>query len=254
MKILEFYCDDNMAMTGDLEKLSAKISRHIEKMTNEYADAVADGWRVIIEMCSVEEYPHDADRYFYLDVQSDQGGGDYAEAKMSTLHFSDLAATGLEEPMKFAKWLANSTYIFNGGDNGDRFERSIDRICELDYIEQMPRDVAEYLRELGLTSYKGAIRAPYEISITEDDDDHKSERGEIRIAFSGAEEWQDLFFATSILSCVQRTLESDDECLIACMQQIEPLDDDSSMSIKFDLHGLQDNPQTNMWLKLLKLT
>ena len=71
-------------------KLSTVMLRNIERLVCAYDASVADGWRAIIEMqCNGEDHP-----YFLLDVQSNRGGGNYAEVKMAMLkRFGDLAAT-----------------------------------------------------------------------------------------------------------------------------------------------------------------
>lgn len=210
-------------------KLSTVMLRNIERLVCAYDASVADGWRAIIEMqCNGEDHP-----YFLLDVQSNRGGGNYAEAKMAMLkHFDDLPATGLDDTKDFVKRIRP---VFDGLPNAQTIDLALSRISALDYIEQMPKETAEFLREHGLTSYKGAIRVPYEILVSTEEGKIDPTSGEIRIAFSGAEEWQDMFFATDILAELQQSLN-------------ELWEHDQ---IWLNLRGLRANHQTAMWLKLL---
>ncbi len=217
------------AKIGSNQKLSTDLLRTIEQLVCVHSSAVKDGWRAIIEL----ESDNECAPYFRLDVQSNRGGGNYAEAKMAMLkRFERLPATGLEDPDDLA---ARFRLAFEGCPEARRIESALNKISVLDYIEQMPKKTAELLREYGLTSYKGAIRVPYEILVSTEQGSIDTETGEIRIAFSGAEEWQDLFFATEILAELQQALNKFWEC----------------DQIWFNLRDLQADPQTEMWLKLL---
>ena len=213
-------------------KLSTVMLRNIERLVCAYDASVADGWRAIIEMqCNGEDHP-----YFLLDVQSNRGGGNYAEVKMAMLkRFGDLAATGLDSVGTF---LDRITPVLKDQPEGQEIpyaDAALTKIAGLEYIEQMPKGTAEFLREHGLTSYKGAIRVPYEILVSTEEGKIDPTSGEIRIAFSGAEEWQDMFFATDILAELQQSLN-------------ELWEHDQ---IWLNLRGLRANHQTAMWLKLL---
>lgn len=214
------------------QKLATTVLRNLEKLACAHSDAVPDGWRAIIEMqCDGDDHP-----YFQLDIQGNKGGGNYAEAKMAMLkRFPELAATGLETPSAFAERLRP---IFENRSEGQEVpfaDVAINKISALEYIEQMPKSTAEFLREHGLTSYKGAIRVPYDILVTTDHGSIERTTGEIRISFSGAEEWQDLFFATDILADLRQSLD-----------ELWNYD-----QIWLNLRGLKADPQTNMWVKLL---
>lgn len=212
------------------QKLSTATLRNIERLVCAHRCAVEDGWRAIIEMqCEGEEHP-----YFQLDVQSNRGGGNYAEAKMQMLKlFPDLTATGLESPKEFVARLDQHIEQIPP-EQLETFKTVKSNIAKLEYIEQMPRCGAESLRDCGLTSYKGAIRVPYEILVsTKHGIDRTS--GEVRIAFSGAEEWQDVFFTMDILADLRQSLN-----------ELWEYD-----QIWFNLRGLEADPQTKMWLNLL---
>lgn len=213
------------------QKLSTAVLRNIERLACDHKYAVEDGWRAIIEMqCEGEDHP-----YFQLDIQSNRGGGNYAEAKMQMLkRFPDLAATGLESPSDFAGRI-RPYFDDRPDDQKVPFaDVAMNKIAALEYIEQMPKGTAEFLREHGLTSYKGAIRVPYEILVSTE---HGIDRtnGEIRIAFSGAEEWQDMFFTMDILADLRQSLN-----------ELWEYD-----QIWFNLRSLEADPQTKMWLNLL---
>lgn len=220
------------------QKLSTATLRSIERLVCVHGYTVEDGWRAIIEMqCEGEEHP-----YFQLDVQSNRSGGDYAEAKMQMLkHFPDLTATGLESPKEFVARLDQHIEQIPP-EQLETFKAVKSNIAKLEHIEQMRRCDAESLRDCGLTSYKGAIRVPYETLVsTKHGIDRAS--GEVRIAFNGAEEWQDtfskewqdVFFTMDILADLRQSLN-----------ELWEYD-----QIWFNLRGLEADPQTKMWLNLL---
>lgn len=63
----------------------------------------------------------------------------------------------------------------------------------------------------------------------------KKKTGVIRIAFSGASQEQDLFFAVSVLRMIIEKAE----------------DNFPTARVKFDLNGLKEFPAIRMWLQLL---
>lgn len=223
MKILNANIKDHTALSTDL-------LRGLEDIACTSSDSFKDGWRAIIKLQAEDR----TEPYFVLDVQSNRGGGDYAEVKMRMLEqFPDLPATGLESPEHFASRL--SKFIGNIPLSDQEALKCVkDNIAKLDWIEQMPRHAAETLRDFDLTSYKGAIRIPYEGLVSADDgiDDFA---GEIRIAFSGAEEWQDMLLCVQLLRNIQRSL-------LKCWPNDQ---------IWYNLRALQAEPQLKMLLTYL---
>lgn len=148
----------------------------------------------------------------YLDVQADEGGGSWAQAKIQTLEkCPGWVAT---HPMEIDELC--STLEFLGF--GEIAEAEI--ISEADiYTDLTPEDI-KWLVDVddgpGLAPGFGGIRIPYRCNfvkeglkkvadgsseiLVEDKSQREmiEEAGEVLIAFSGAAQWQDLQFAMRI--------------------------------------------------------
>lgn len=129
----------------------------------------------------------------YLDVQADEGGGSWAQAKIQTLEkCPGWVAT---HPMEIDE--IRSTLDFLGLDD--------EVIGEADcYAELTPEDI-KWLVDVengpGLAPGFGGIKIPYRCNFVEVNDDQRElidESGEVLIAFSGAAAWQDLQFALAV--------------------------------------------------------
>jgi len=216
-------------------QLNTQIMRSIESLVCHHRNVLPEGWRCVIEF---ERYADDGP-YYQLDIQSNQGGGDYAPVKMQMLkHFPKRAATGGDTPTSFC-------HIIDGRVPNDIAGPILDKLRHLRRLSELDNDYWEILSHYGLTHWYGGIRIPYDILVTESDDTLfasskqvvNSTTGEIRIAFSGAKEWEDTFFAFCIFNDIQNTLDK----LWDCDQ------------IWYNLRGLQADPHLEIWLDLLSI-
>ena len=195
MKILTYKTD-----AVGIDPKTAVILRSLERAVCNFDYIVERGWRFILEMQGDdEEQP-----YYVIDVQSNRGGGSYAEAKMSTLRdFSGELATGyvdLNELKNMVLDIATSEHHVY-----DALLGEIKMLDSFDPDSEDARRLSTSLREalrdeLGITFYKGGIRFLYQDLrvIADGAGGVKEENGEIRMSFSGASEEQDLFFALMV--------------------------------------------------------
>lgn len=175
---------------GSSEAKTGLILRELEHLVCKYVYLVPNGWRFIIKM----QVNGEAEPYYYLDVQSDKGGGDYAEAKMSTLElFPDRAATGGDSIRDLVNMIASQERTDNDW---------VKRIFERENVDQLTDETWEWLRdEVKITPCYGGIRIPYKDQII-GESEITDETGEIRIAFSGASQEQDIFFALGVFNAL----------------------------------------------------
>ncbi len=177
-------------MEGDMPSFLNALERSIEA----YHYLLPRGWRLIIEHES-------GDERLVLDLQSDKGGGSFAKVKMRTL--KEMT------PKKYA----------TGGDDLEYILQTIrsrlplaeecemyQEICALAEAGNLTRKQHEWLRDIvGYTNFCGAVRIPYErnFEIIKKATSEEDYTGELRIAFSGASEEQDVMFTLRILREVQ---------------------------------------------------
>ena len=216
-------------------QLNAQIMRSIEALVCRHRNILPNGWRCLVEF----QYSKDKIPYYMLDIQSNQGGGDYAPIKMKMLNlFPDRAATGGDTPANFCK-------MIDGKIPHDIARPIIDKLANIQRLTELDGDYWEILSNYGLTHWYGGIRIPYDILVTEHEEAFPSGKegkqsvrqttGEIRIAFSGAKEWEDTLLAFCIFSNIQATLNK--------------LRDQDQ--IWYNLRNLKDDPHLGIWLDLL---
>lgn len=214
-------------------QLNAQIMRSIEAHVCHHRNLLPNGWRCAIEFQRTE----DSTPYYMLDIQSNQGGGEYAPIKMTMLkQFPDRAATGGDTPATFSQ-------LIDGHVPLDVATPIIDKLAHMKRLTELDDEYWEILSHYGLTHWYGGIRIPYDILVTESDDTLFASskqtvnrtKGEIRIAFSGAKEWEDVFFAFCIFMDLQNTLD-------------QLWDQDQ---IWYNLRGLKADPHLEVWLDLL---
>lgn len=215
------------------EKLFAILMRELAGLVDDYTESLQDGWRLLVEM-EDQDSAKSVGAFFNLDVQADQGGGDFAATKMNTLKlFPDMAGTGLDTPEGFADRVSNCGLLT--GDQAQAFAKLRRKILLAPRSESLFGSINETLRQdCGLTTYRGGIRVPYTL-ISFTDGAAREVRGEIRIAFSGAKEWQDMCMACFVLRDLQQAIQK-------CWESVQ---------VTYHLAGLQADQQYNMWLKLL---
>lgn len=219
-----------------IPELNAKILRVVEKLVCRYRDNLPNGWR-----CCVEFQHKHADRPCYvLDLQSNQGGGDFAPIKMQTLKlFPEICTTGNITLPRIREILAE----IDGVD--DDFCKQLSKMLT---VSQLTAQDWGILKEFGITHWYGGVRIPYDILTTDvvepflaDESAEqfvKEKKGEIRITFSGAKEWQDTFFCFSIFKQIQKTLNS-----LWSRDQIW-----------YNLRGFNNNPCVSFWVENLNIS
>ncbi len=218
MKILHYIGDD----FGSCDSKTGSVLRVLEECVCKYAYLVPRGWRFILKAQVIG----DVEPYYHLDVQSNRGGGSYAEAKMSTLElFSEKAATGGDDIQTVIEMCekrgANVSFL--------------SLIKNLSAISNMTREKSDFMRDqYGIASMWGGVRIPYEDLIV-DGNKITTETGEIRIAFSGASQEQDLFFALTIFKALQATFV-----------ELYP-----NIQGWFNLRKLEEIPTVKLWLDLI---
>ncbi|MDL2327349.1 hypothetical protein LJC64_01635 [Ruminococcaceae bacterium OttesenSCG-928-A11] len=201
------------------------IIHALTKLERKYGYLLQKGWRFI---CTMKD-DCDEKPYYSIDIQSDIGGGDYAEAKMSTLkQFPERVATGGETIEQLCEMLQD---VGLGG------SAIYDEVSNTEDVSQLYDDDWVILRDsCGIAPCYGGVRIPYEDNIV-DGYDVRVENGEICLSFSGATEEQDLFFGLSVFKDLQGLL----------------FDTFKDTSARFDLSGLAEIPAVKLWLDLLDI-
>lgn len=216
-------------------QMNTKILRGIENLVCRYRPVLTDGWRCCIEF----QRKDDTEPYYLLDLQSNGGGGDFAPIKMQMLKlFPEVCATGNVSLLRILEVLAE---IDDVDDN------LFERLTEMSATDELTAQDWDILKEFGITHWYGGIRIPYDIlatDVTEPFLDSESaeqsvneKKGEIRITFSGAKEWQDTFFCFCIFERVQSILNS-------------LWDKDQ---IWYNLRGFKDVPNLQFWMEALNI-
>lgn len=185
MKILQNSTQNNPV-------LAAAIQRAARIISSEYDLALPKGWQLIVKMKT------NGITYFHQHLQ-EKTGGSYASAKMHVLEIMPKQSyTRDEDPTLILHTLEEL-----GLDESD----IVDEICQLESSNQMSRKQREWLRdECNLAYMYGGIRIPYEFLINANKEHQSINDGEILIAFSGATQEQDVFFALYVLRAIQHSL------------------------------------------------
>ena len=219
MNILKFVTKD------DSDKKTGVILRKLDQMVNDYSYLVPDGWRFILKMHDASE----EEPYYHIDIQSNKGGGDYAEAKMFTLEMFGKAATGGETIEQLREMIDTV-----GLGDSEVYSEMLD----VENVDQLSDECWVLLRDVyNIAPCYGGIRIPYSDLIVEGNNILK-ENGEIRLAFSGASQEQDLFFALIIFRALK-------DSFIELYPNIRGW---------FDLGELKKVPPARMWLDIMGIT
>lgn len=217
-------------------ELNAKILRGIENLVCRYRPILTDGWRCCIEFQRKE----DTEPYYLLDLQSNGGGGDFAPIKMQTLRvFPKLCGTGTLTMTEIHELIRDGKLVTT--------EAFRARLLSTNDNSRLTSDDWAMLEKAKITHWCGGIRIPYDILVTDTDgpllvgetpnQSVKETEGEIRIAFSGAKEWQDTFFCFCIFERIQSILNS-------------LWDKDQ---IWYNLRGFKDVPNLQFWVEALNI-
>ena len=192
MKTLNYTAPHANDPASKTNEKAGVILRELERLVCQYDYLVPNGWRFILEMVS------DGEVYWGIDIQGNKGGGTYAEAKMETLKkFPNYDATG-DIPLReiLGHFLRNAKLVPSDG-VADALR------CYPDDSDMLSESQWEDLRSNGYAPCHGGIRIPYEDMIA-DGTEITTETGEIRFAFSGASEEQDVFFALSVFKALNK--------------------------------------------------
>lgn len=133
-------------------ELSAKILRSIEDLVCYYREVLPKGWRCCIEFQDSD----DARPYFKLDVQSNQGGGDFAPVKMKMLRlysalYPSIYGTGKIHPLMIHT-------ILNRAESKDAGTNSLlTSLADKECISEITEAEWEILKEFGITHWYGGI-------------------------------------------------------------------------------------------------
>lgn len=208
----------NEKLISSYEEIMAAAMAQVEDSVCRYRYLLPRGWRCIAKIKG-------ADRTVaHLDLQSNQGGGSFAEVKMQTLEDWGVAATGCHDLQFIQRLIQGSPY--------EKMERG-QEILKMSSLEEMRKIHHEWLREkLGYTNYYGGINVPYDELSAKVNSADQPETGFIQIAFSGASQEQDTMFAVRVLWSIQ-------EAMVRTFTRSQ---------FWFNLRELEEIPNVKFWL------
>lgn len=217
-------------------KFNTRILRGIDALTIGFDSEFPNGFEAIVEIQNEgSDHP-----YYKLIAQNDNGCViSAAKQKMNFLwRFSERSFSGYQ---RIDNLLEDLQKLKIHETNHELY----DSIVKLTAIRCMTNRQHDSLHKLAsVSAWHGAIRLPYNMLTTSYSEKAngqtvKQAKGEIRVSFSGANEWQDLFFAFSIMRLVQR----------AMIKQWK------ENQINFDVSGLKDaeDRAISFWAKTLPL-
>ncbi len=179
-----------------LEKTMAGVMRTTERLVCRHDYLVAKGWRAIVELELNEE------EQASIDLQSNRGGGSFANVKMQTLKDDEKrVATGTDN-LNFIQLKVRASKATVAS------QEMAKEICGLDAKSQLTKIHQTWMRdELGYTNFYGGVKVPFDILSARLGMPHDPDRGELRVAFSGASEEQDTMFTMEIIKDLQISLE-----------------------------------------------
>lgn len=216
-----------------MPELNTKIMRAIEDMVCEYRDNLPNGWRCLVEFqCSAAyEAP-----YYQLDIESNMGGGAFAPIKMEMLKLCpDLCATGTANLDTIISGLTTTRLTTDDETKNKLLFHYINHLRSLNDVSSITDSIWDELKQFGFTHWYGGIRIPYDLLVTVHNKDEQSvqnTKGEMRISFSGAKEWQDTFFCFELFRVIQVVWNE----LWACDQ------------IWYNLRELSKDPALKFWI------
>lgn len=215
----------NEGLISSYEEIIATAMRQVEELVCDRNYLLRRGWRIIIKISG------HTDVEVMLDLQSNHGGGSFAEVKMATLEniHTKRAATGGDD-ISYIEELINE-HDLQDTELGHE-------ICETWCSDNLSRRHHEWLKDhLGYTNFEGAIRIPYQALSAKLGEPNTPQNGEIRVAFSGATQEQDVMFAMWVARTIQETLA----------------EHFPKEQFWFNLRDLQEIPTTRLWIDLLRI-
>ncbi len=215
----------NEELISSYEEIMAAAMTKVEELVCDYRYLLKRGWKTVIKISG-----HDGAEVVLV-LQSNHGGGSFAEVKMATLEniHTERAATGGDDISDIEK-------LINEHDLQDT--ELGHEICEMLSSDNLSRRHHEWLKNnLDYTNFEGAIRMPYQVLSARLNEQDTPQDGEIRIAFSGATQEQDVMFAMQVTRIIQ-----------AALAESFPKE-----QFWFNLRGLQEIPTTRLWIDLLHM-
>ncbi len=208
----------NEKLISSYEEIMAAAMAQVEDSVCRYRYLLPRGWRCIIKIKG-------ADRTVaHLDLQSNQGGGSFAEVKMKTLEDWQIAATGCHN-LGFIRELINRS--------PHREAERAQEILKVFSLEELRKIHHEWLRDnFEYTNYYGGINVYYDELSAKLSSADQPERGLIQIAFSGASQEQDTMFAVRVLWSIQ-------EAMVRTLTRSQ---------FWFNLRELEEIPNVKFWL------
>lgn len=214
--------------------LATKLMDTMDTMTDEFSFVLPRGWRFITKIVTKIEPDSSPCLLLYLDLQADQGGGSWAEAKIQTMERTGLAAT---QPLK-TQTVLNLVRVTSTQETKYRDEilqKTTNWAGTFDTSQFSPEAI-HWLVDVkdgpGIAPNFGGLRLSAECRCFLEKNKPSVEKDTIYVAFSGGAAWQDLQFATAALECIIHHLDS--------------LPDES---FGFDLKSLAEIPEVHLWLR-----
>lgn len=229
----------NQGVIPSYEGIMTAVMSRVENLVCQYKYLLPNGWRTIIHISAPKGV------CACLDLQSNAGGGTYAQAKMNTLTcFPKRYASGgetIDELVKMIGLLKTADWLeplleAEEQKELERLDDLMNKVSTFAATAEIPDSLADYMNEQYLIApYYGAIKIPYETLSGKLNSPNQPEHGEIRISFSGASQEQDVMFATWIFRELQRRM-------VANLR---------TEQLWFNLRHLENIPNVQLWIDLL---
>ena len=216
-------------------EFNAGVMAGVEKLVCKYRRFLPHGWRMGAEF----QDDNEGKPSYLLDLESNHGGGAFAPIKMRMLKACPgICATGTAT----IEDIYEALHDLSLSDDSPELRALRERCKNCEDISCLAQEDWNNLRQFGITKWYGGIRIPYDILVTEHDAETgeqttRNVKGEIRIVFSGAKEWQDVFFALLIFKEIQKLLRTE-----------WPMD-----QIWYNLRELKKDVVVGFWCKNLKV-
>lgn len=169
---------------------------------------------------------------FYADIQSINGGGSWAQAKHKAL-YSGADFTRQMTVKEIKQIIANDPEFAD-----TEMANSIYDVMSFDQLtEEQLHWLVDVERGPGIAPGYGGIKIPIKIQYRDETSKLCKRRGWIMCSFSGAKQWQDLYFALCLFNMIFDAIERYD----------------NSIRVSFEIAGLTRDPEIALWTDLMKL-